>query len=153
MSNNLTRPVSGWDDPGGSVFTRSREPLRSKQSNQFYGPAVQSEGFSDVWHDNLGVHRVCDARFRRYSLQTGIDSDGQGKRNGAKLLNRTRVPRLGTGLALLTLPKRSVTALGRAYRVLQDLDARRKIITKIKDPDPKIIRVSVPNVRISSYLF
>ena len=51
---------------------------------------------------------------------------------GPKPLILARAFGLGTGLALYVLPKRSVTALGRVYRVLQDLDARRKIITKIK---------------------
>ena len=37
---------------------------------------------------------------------------------------------VGTGLAFITLPKRSVTALGITNGYLQDLDARRTITTK-----------------------
>ena len=51
---------------------------------------------------------------------------------GPKPLILARAFGLGTGLALYVLPKRSVTALGRVYRVLQDLDARRKITTKTR---------------------
>jgi hypothetical protein len=42
----------------------------------------------------------------------------------------------GTGLAFITLPKRSVTVVGnRKIRYIQDLDARRKIIIIInRDP-------------------